>query len=163
MRKFQITESPGVYQVKSTVTDSEIIEMAAIIAHRRLQKGQSLKSPQLVSKHLQVYLHDREYEVFGIIFVDSQHQIITTEEIFKGTVDACAVYPREIAKRALQLNAKAVVLFHNHPSGDPRVSAADKAITYKIKSALDILDVNVLDHIIVGFEGTCSFAELGLL
>ena len=161
--KFQITENPGEYLVQSTVTADEIIDMALILAQKRLEKGQSLTSPQVVSRYLQTYLFDRDYEVFGIVFVDAQHQIISTEELFKGTLDACVVYPREIAKRPLQLNAKAAVLFHNHPSGDPKPSSADKSITNRIKSALDILDVNVLDHIIVGIDGTYSFAEHAIL
>ena len=103
-----------------------------------------------------------ESEQFGAIFLDNRHRVITFEILFSGTIDGASVYPREVVKRALQLNAAAVIFSHNHPSGDTTPSDADKRITDRLKEALGLVDVRVLDHFVVGQDCT-SFAERGLL
>lgn len=103
-----------------------------------------------------------EREHFGVMFMDNRHQLIRFEILFSGTIDGSSVYPREVVKRALELNANAVIFSHNHPSGDTSPSQADKTITEKLRSALNQIDIRVLDHIIVG-DGCHSFAEAGLL
>ncbi|MBG7617343.1 MAG: hypothetical protein IZT57_03090, partial [Chloroflexi bacterium] len=104
-----------------------------------------------------------EREIFCVLYLTSQHQLIEVEELFMGTIDGAAVYPREIAKAALRRNAAAVILGHNHPSGTTEPSAADKRITERITSSLGLLDIRVLDHVIVATNGAFSFAEEGLI
>lgn len=104
-----------------------------------------------------------EHEVFGVIFTDSQHRLIAYKEMFSGTIDAASVYPREIVKTALRLNASALIFTHNHPSGIASPSEADKRLTARLKEALSLIDARVLDHIIVAGSSTLSFAEHGLL
>ena len=107
-------------------------------------------------------LHGAERELFLVLFLNSQHQLISDEIMFKGTVNAAAVYPREIAKRALELNAAAIILSHNHPSGVTTPSQADLGITKRIQNCMEYLDIDVLDHIIVGHE-SMSFSQQGLM
>ena len=104
-----------------------------------------------------------EHEVFAVLFLDTQHRLIEYSELFRGTIDSASVYPREVLKEALRLNAAAVIVSHNHPSGNPEPSAADKSLTKRLREALAMVDVRVLDHIIVGGTETTSFAEQGLL
>jgi DNA repair protein RadC len=119
--------------------------------------------PKLVRQFCQLHIGTREYEVFGVLMLDNKHLLIRFIEMFRGTIDSASVYPREIAKEALYLNAAAVILVHNHPSGNVEPSTADRAITAKIKAALSLLDIRVLDHIIVSGQDSYSFAEAGLL
>lgn len=129
----------------------------------QLNRSDALTSPELVEKYLQAKLRDLDYEVFGAIFMDTQNRVICYEEIFRGTIDSASVYPREVVKRALALGCKAMVLVHNHPSGIAEPSAADRAITQRLQNALDVIDVRILDHMIVG-DGYCeSFARRGYL
>ena len=107
-------------------------------------------------------LHGQESEKFHVIYLDSQHRLIKDETMFHGTINSCAVYPREIAKRCLELNAAAVILCHNHPSGIPDPSDSDLRITKEIKQALGLFDITLLDHVIVGHT-TLSLAQKGLM
>ena len=113
--------------------------------------------PVAVRKYLSAKLADFEHEVFAVLFLDTQHRLIEYSELFRG------MYPRELVKEALRLNAAAVVVSHNHPSGNPEPSAADRALTQRLKEALGLVDVRVLDHIIVAGNETASFAEHGLI
>jgi DNA repair protein RadC len=122
-----------------------------------------LSSPESTRVFLQHHLGGRRREVFSCIFLDSQNQLLCCEDLFLGTLDGAAVYPREVAVRALQYSAAAVIFGHNHPSGMAQPSAADKRITARLQSALALLDIRVLDHIIVGRGRAFSFAEGGLL
>jgi DNA repair protein RadC len=106
---------------------------------------------------------DLEHEVFACLFLNNQHCVIVHEVLFRGTIDGASVYPREVAKRALQVNAAAVIFIHNHPSGNLDPSRTDRAITDKLKQALNLFDVRVLDHFIVSKAGTYSFAEHRLI
>ena len=113
--------------------------------------------------YLRLALGGREHEVFVVIFLDAQHRVLATEELFRGTLTQTAVYPREVVKRALELGCAAVVLAHNHPSGAAEPSRADEYLTQTLASALKLIDVRVLDHLVVGQGEVISFAERGLL
>ncbi|MDO0848514.1 JAB domain-containing protein, partial [Xanthomonas campestris] len=101
------------------------------------------------------------HEVFGVVFLDNQHHIISTEHLFTGTVDGCEVHSRVVAKRALELIAAAVILFHNHPSGNPEPSQADRKVTQRLQEALGLLDIRVLDHLVIGGQKSVSLAARG--
>jgi DNA repair protein RadC len=108
-----------------------------------------------------VHFAGKEHECFVVLFLDSQHRLIVVEELFRGTIDGAAVYPREVVKAALRHNAAALVLSHNHPSGVAEPSAADRALTERLRSALAVVDVRTLDHVVVGGTAAVSFAERG--
>jgi DNA repair protein RadC len=158
---FQLNEKTGTYTTKSELTEEDILTMATQITRSKFSRGESLTSPSMVRLCLSNYLSVREREVFVVIFLDSQNRVIDHEEMFSGTIDSASVYPREVVKAALKCNAKSLVLAHNHPSGVPEPSQADRTITRKLADALDLVDVNVLDHFVVGVEGVVSFAERG--
>ena len=142
--------------------------LAAVELGRRyleapFEPRRQLKSPQDAAACFRARLADLPHEVFGCIFLDTRHRIISFEPLFRGTVDGAAVYPREILKRALHHNATAVIVGHNHPSGDCEPSEADRSITQRIKKSLALIDICLLDHLIVS-RGRCqSLAERGLL
>ena len=143
------------------------LQAAAEVAKRQalqeLETGDVLSSPGQTRRFLQHHLGNQVREVFSVIFVDNQHRVISCDDLFLGTLDGAAVYPREVAVRALQYRAAAVILAHNHPSGVAEPSSADRRITERLCSALGLLDIRVLDHIIVGQGREYSFAEEGLL
>ena len=122
-----------------------------------------LSSPQSVRDYLQVSLTGRDHEVFMVLFLDTRHQVITFEEMFRGTLAQTSVYPREVVKRCLVTNAAAVIFAHNHPSGVAEPSHADNMLTNTLRDALALVDVRVLDHFIVAGNGVLSFAERGLM
>jgi len=140
-----------------------VLEMSRRALQETLQRGDALNSPRAVRDYLQLLLGGRQQEVFVVLFLDTQHRVIATEELFHGTLSQTSVYPREVVKRALALNAAAVILAHNHPSGVAEPSSADELITGVLKQALALVDVHVLDHFIVATGATLSFAERGLL
>lgn len=140
-----------------------VLEMSRRALQETLQRGDALNSPRAVRDYLQLLLGGRQQEVFAVLFLDTQHRVIATEELFHGTLSQTSVYPREVVKRALALNAAAVILAHNHPSGVAEPSSADELITGVLKQALALVDVRVLDHFIVATGTTLSFAERGLL
>ncbi|WP_116369037.1 MULTISPECIES: JAB domain-containing protein [Halieaceae] len=125
--------------------------------------GETLSSPHKTREFLRLRIGAEEREVFTVIYLNNQHQIIAVEDLFHGTLDGAAVYPREVAKLALQHNAAAVIFGHNHPSGVTEPSAADRRITERLCSGLGLLDIRVLDHLIVSEKGSYSFAENGLI
>jgi len=122
-----------------------------------------MTSPQMVKDYLKLRLAGLEHEEFHIIFLDAQNKVITTERAFRGSLTQTSVYPREVVKMALEYNANAVILAHNHPSGLAEPSRADELLTETLKKALALIDVRTLDHIIVGGADAFSFAERGLL
>lgn len=129
----------------------------------KLLPGKRIASPSDSTNFLLARLRDRPHEVFCCIFLDNRHRILAFDELFRGTIDNTTVYPREVVKQALQRNAAAVILAHNHPSGVAEPSDADQLITRRIRDALDLVDVRLLDHFIVG-DGTCvSLAQRGLI
>ena len=123
----------------------------------------SFNSPNVVKDYLRLVLGGRQQEVFMVLFLDSQHRLIASEEMFHGTLTQTSVYPREVVKRALIHNAAAVILSHNHPSGLAEPSSADRMLTDALKQALGLVDVRVLDHFVIGEQGALSFAERGLI
>ena len=145
-------------------SDDWIIRQAiALLEQRVFKAGPLLDQPQAVKDYLRLKLVAEPNEVFAIVFMNSQHRVLAYEPMFKGTVDQTSVYPRVLVQRALALNASAVILAHQHPSGMTVPSAADQALTDRLKAALAIVDVRVVDHFIVGKGTPYSFAESGLL
>lgn len=138
-------------------------ELARRQALQVISSGDALSSPSETRRFLQYHLGGRSREVFSCLFLDSQHRVLRCEDLFLGTLDGAAVYPREVAVRALQYNAAAVIFAHNHPSGIAEPSHADRRITERLCAALALLDIRVLDHIIIGCGRAFSFAEEGLL
>jgi DNA repair protein RadC len=123
----------------------------------------SFNSPSVVKDYLRLVLGGRQQEVFMVLFLDAQHRLIASEEMFHGTLTQTSVYPREVVKRALIHNAAAVMLSHNHPSGMSEPSNSDRMLTDALKQALGLVDVRVLDHIVIGEQEALSFAERGLI
>ena len=163
LHKLKAGEATGTYLVDSPVSEADILLMAQQLASQRLRRGRSLTAPHAVFSHLQTLLADYEHEVFALLMVDSKHRVLAFKELFRGTLDAASVYPREVVKLCLEHNAAAVILVHNHPSGDPEPSQADLTLTRKLKDALILVDIRTLDHIVVGIEGCVSLAERGHL
>lgn len=144
-------------------TADQILEAARQAIEHKMQRGDSFTSPAAVKEYLRAKLAGFEHEVFAVLFLDTQHRLIEYAEMFRGTIDSAEVHPREVVKTALRHNAAAVVISHNHPSGNPEPSAADKVLTKQLKEVLALVDVRTLDHIIVAGSKTTSFAERGLL
>ncbi len=140
-----------------------VLEMARRALHEEMKSGDALNSPRSVRDYLRLRLRGRMQEVFMAIFLDAQHRVIASEELFHGTLTQTSVYPREVVKRALHNNAAAVIFAHNHPSGVTEPSHADKALTDALKQSLALVEVRVLDHFIVAGAGCSSFAEQGLV
>lgn len=138
-------------------------EFATRALEQRLTDRDAFSSPDAVKQYLQIRLARENQEQFAVLFLDAQNRLLTCEVMFRGTVTQTAVYPREIVVRALEQNAAAVVLAHNHPSGTVQPSRADESLTQTIKAALALVDVRVLDHVIVAPGTALSFAERGLL
>ena len=144
--------------------DATILRALSILDSRLREPGECLRSPGQVRAFLMLRLAENEHEVFAALFLNSQHQLIEYQELFRGTLAQTIVYPREVVKTALRLNAAGVVLAHNHPSGAAEPSHADEVLTNGLRAALAVVDVKVLDHFIVaGRAVPLSFAERGLL
>lgn len=141
----------------------EVLSQARRVLSQRVRRGATMSSPQAVKDHLRLEIGGLEHEVFCVLFLDAQHRIIVLKQMFRGTVTQTSVYPREVVKEALAQNAAAVILAHNHPSGAPEPSRADEHLTQTLKTALALVDVRVLDHLVVGGGDVVSFAERGLL
>ena len=148
--------SPGQYTALRTA-----IELGRRYVEARVHRGETLTSPNDTRRALMARLRDLEHEVFMVLFLTNRHQVISCEEMFRGTIDGATVHVREIVKRALQLNAAAVVFAHNHPSGVAEPSRSDKAITTALIDGLRLVKVRVLDHFVIGNGETVSFAERG--
>jgi DNA repair protein RadC len=140
-----------------------VVEISRRALQEEMKSGDALNSPRAVREFLQLLLRARQQEVFVALFLDAQHRVIASEELFKGTLTQTSVYPREVVKRALHHNAAAVIFAHNHPSGVAEPSQSDQLLTDALKQALALVDVRVLDHFIVAGVGCLSFAEKGLL
>ena len=140
-----------------------VVEMARRALAQPLQAAPVFDTPQRVKDYVALHLGSRTQEVFAVLFLDGQHRLLKLEEMCHGTLAQTSVYPREVVRRALAHNAGAVVLAHNHPSGVAEPSRADEYLTQTLKSALHLVDVRVLDHLVVGQGTVLSFAERGLL
>jgi DNA repair protein RadC len=140
-----------------------VLELARRALSQQLRAREVFASPNAVRQYLQLHLGARPHEVFAVIFMDVQNRLLAMEEMFRGTLTQTSVYPREVVLRALHHQCAAVVLAHNHPSGSVQPSRADELLTQTLRSALALVDVRVLDHVIVGAGETLSMAERGLL
>lgn len=140
-----------------------LLALALAVLEALHKPGAELTNPGHTRDYLRLLLAERRAEVFGCLFLDNRHRVIDTAELFQGTIDGASVYPRVVVQQALACNAAAVVLFHNHPSGVAEPSRADEAITWRLKDALALVDIRVLDHLVVTAGEAVSFAERGLL
>ncbi|PSV44867.1 RadC family protein [Photobacterium indicum] len=150
------------YAIVDPMTADQVLDKAAEIVASRYLRGDVFTNPQATKDYLQFKMGGYEREVFAVLLLDNQNRLIEYKELFFGTIDAASVYPREVIKLTLDHNAAAVIFAHNHPSGISEPSDADKRITQKLKDALALIDVRVLDHFVVG-ETCVSFAERGYL
>ncbi len=158
----EFTQAKGLGAAKYAQLQA-VLEMARRHTFEELERGDVLNSPEATRTYLSQKLRHYPYEVFACLFLDNQHHILEFEELFRGTIDGASVYPREVVKRALAHNAAAIIFAHNHPSGMIEPSQADKLITDKLTQALNLMDIRVLDHFIIGDGQPYSFAEHGLL
>ncbi len=145
------------------VEKQSVITLAMKVLSIKHRAGRVLSKPDETRDFLRLRLADYRNEVFGCLFLDNRHRIIAVRELFQGTIDGASVYPRVVVQQAMEANAAAMVFFHNHPSGVAEPSHADEAITRRLKDALALVDVRVLDHFVVSAGESVSFAERGLL
>ena len=155
-------EAPGLGSAKFAQLQA-VLEMGRRHLSEHFERGNPLLSPEHTAHFLQARLRDYPYEVFAVLFLDNRHRVLAFEELFRGTIDGASVHPREVVRRALQLNAAAVILSHNHPSGVAEPSQSDQRITTRLREALALVDIRVLDHLVIGDGNCCSLAQLGLL
>src|SRR5688500_15935431 len=158
----QLTDVKGLGPAK-TAQFGAAMELARRSAEERVRDADALTSPGAVRDYLRLAIGGRPHEVFLCIWLDAQHRVIKFDELFRGTLTQTSVYPREVAKMALSVNAAAVIFAHNHPSGVAQPSQADELLTANLKEALALIEVKVLDHFIIAGNQAISFAERGLL
>jgi DNA repair protein RadC len=169
-RETEITIMTKLYTADCTVTGGfreahfeELIAAARQALTHRVRKGTLLSSPRTARDYLTTRLGTRDHEVFTVLFLDNRHRLIDCQEMFRGTIDGASVHPREVVKEAIQRGAAAVILAHNHPSGVAEPSQADELITQRLRDALALVDIRVLDHLIVAGGDVVSLAERGVL
>jgi len=164
MNSSTLQVGPSALPINCRNDEDLLIETALKVLDRRLfTRGPKLEKPQEVAEYLKLQLAEMEHEVFAVIYLNTVHRPIKFEVLFHGTIDSAVIHPRQVAKRALALNAAAIIVAHNHPSGCTNPSQADRSLTKRLKESLELIDVRVLDHFIVG-EGTpLSLAENGWL
>lgn len=161
-RREEFCAEPGLGPAKYVQLQA-VLEMGRRHLFERLSRGETITDPQATRRFLSAQLRDLAYEVFACLLLDNRHRIIRFTELFRGTINGASVYPREVVRLALHHNAAAVIFAHNHPSGVAEPSQADRALTERLRQALALIDVSVLDHFVVG-DGECvSFAERGWL
>jgi DNA repair protein RadC len=153
---------PGLGRAKYAQLQA-VLEMGRRYLLQDLERMDVLTNPGAVGQYLQARLRHQPREIFCCLFLDSRHGVISCEELFQGTIDGASVYPREVVRRALEHHAAAVIFAHNHPSGVAEPSVADQRLTQRLVKALDLVDIRVLDHMIIGDGVVVSFAERGLL
>ena len=140
-----------------------VIMLAMNMLAARHQRGRPIRSPSDTQAYLRLKLADVKTERFGCLFLDNRHRILGMRELFQGTVDGTSVYPRVVVQEALDVNAAAIILYHNHPSGVAEPSQADERITQRLKSALELVDIRLLDHFVVASSDCVSLAARGLI
>ncbi len=156
--KFYIKDSSAIYRAASA---DEVLNGARSVLRRRYRRGRLIQKPKSAGPYLIGEIGHLDYECFAVLWLDANNRVIKFEPIFHGTIDGASVYPREVVRLALQHNAAGCILAHNHPSGETRPSTADEAITARLKTALALVDVKILDHLIVAADAYVSLAELG--
>lgn len=147
----------------SEATTDEVVYGARQKLRRKFRKGKTIRSPQDTEEFLIAELSNEPHEIFCVLHLTNRHRIIKFDRLFRGTIDGTSVYPREVVKRALELNSAAVILAHCHPSGVAEPSQADERITRRLKSALELVDIRILDHMIAAGDTVVSMASRGLL
>lgn len=158
----EFCSTPGLGDAKFAQLQAAL-EMGRRHLDEPLRRGNPISNPADTERFLRSRLRDHPYEVFAVVFLDTRHRVLAFEELFRGTIDSASVHPREIVRRALHHNAAAVILSHNHPSGIAEPSDADRRVTERLRDALALVDVRVLDHLVVGDGSCCSLAERGLI
>jgi DNA repair protein RadC len=158
----ELCKAPGM-GIARYATLQAVLELARRHYQEVMHASSALLNPQATRDYLHMRLRDLPHEVFCCLYLDNRHRVIAFEELFRGTLDGATVHPREVVKRALAHNAAAVILAHNHPSGVAEPSQADELITQRLKQALNLVDIRLLDHLIVGDSHCESLAERGLL
>ncbi|MFC3912943.1 DNA repair protein RadC [Pseudaeromonas sharmana] len=158
----RICAIPGLGHAKYVLLQA-VLELGRRHLDETIRRGEALTSPTATRRFLQSRLRDRPREIFALLLLDSQHRVLSFEELFHGTLDCASVYPREVVQCVLKYNAAAVILCHNHPSGVAEPSRADRSLTERISAALGLIDVRVLDHLVIGDGEMVSFAERGWL
>jgi len=161
MNELRNEESP-IYDIGHD-NEEEILAKALAILEKRTLRGEPITSPNMTKDYLRMKMAGLEHEVFGMVVLDNRNHVLGLSELFRGTIDGASVYPREVVKEVLRMNGAAVILYHNHPSGNPEPSAADERITERLKAALGLIDVRILDHLILAGSNITSFAEAGLI
>jgi len=151
----------GSYTFQGPQSEEAILGIAEGILQRRLERMGSLGSPEASAQFLRMRLAHLAHEEFHAVWLDNRHAVLAVESLFRGTIDGAQIYSREVVKHALRWNAAAVIFSHNHPSGNAEPSAADRAITARLREALELIEVRVLDHIVVSASGTTSLAQRG--
>ncbi len=160
--KESFCEAPGLGDAKYAQLQA-VLEMSRRHLAATIDRGDLMDSPQAVRRYLMAHLRHYQQEVFACLFLDNRHRVIRFEPMFFGTIDAASVYPREVVKKALALNAAALICAHNHPSGVAEPSMADEHITQRLSDALKLVDIRLLDHMIVGDSDVVSLAERGVI
>jgi DNA repair protein RadC len=158
----EFTALPGLGVARYVVLQAAL-ELSRRYLRARLDRTDPIADPRSASAYLSAQFKHLRREVFGCLFLDTRHQVIAFETLFLGTLDAATVHPREVVRRSLELNAGAVILAHNHPSGVAEPSQADRALTRRLSEALSLIDVRIIDHVVIGDGETTSFAERGWL
>jgi DNA repair protein RadC len=157
-----LSEFHGIGNVRLAILKT-LPELAKRYFEASLPKGQAIRSPADTEAFLMAKLRDLPHELFCCLYLDNRHRIILFDELFRGTIDGTSVYPREVVKQALSVNAAAVIVAHNHPSGMAEPSQADERITRRLKSALELVDIRLLDHLVIGDGKASSLAKRGML
>lgn len=153
----------GMYVARRQFSADDVLHFATDLVSERFRRGDPMSNPDATRQFLIMNLAERRNEVFGLLLLDSQHRLLSIEELFQGTIDSTSVYPRVVVERCMGLNAAAVILYHNHPSGVAEPSSADRHITNRLVEALGLIDVRVLDHLVIAGTQSVSFAERGWL
>ncbi len=161
-RRRALAEETGIGAARLAIL-AALPELARRYFEETLPRGAAIRSPADTETFLKARLRDRPHEVFCCLYLDNRHRVLQFEELFRGTIDGTSVHPRELVKQALHINAAAIILAHNHPSGVAEPSQADERITRRIKSALDLVDIRLLDHLIIGDGTSTSLASRGML
>jgi len=157
-----LAQEKGIGKARLAVLEA-LPELARRYFEETLPLGEAIRSPADTETFLLARLRDRPHEVFCCLFLDNRHRVLLFDELFRGTIDGTSVYPREVVKQALAVNAAAVILAHNHPSGVAEPSQADERITRRIRAALELVDIRLLDHLIIGDGTSTSLASRGML
>ncbi len=156
-----VGEASQGYAVGDREAEDRIVALGVAIMERRLERGDAMTDPKMAGHYCAGKIRNYDREVFGVLFLDNRHRMVGFELLFYGTIDGAEVHPREVARAALRMNAAAIIVCHNHPSGSTEPSAADRAVTLRLRDALALLDIRLLDHFVIGDGPPTSLAARG--